>query len=82
MNFNKTRTARLGKRFVHEIENNKAGRGGFFMGILQAAVVAFTITNRLLRQCPHCHHKQVVALSEASVTVACGRCGADVLPKR
>ncbi len=52
------------------------------MGILQAAIVAFTVNSRLLQQCSHCHHRQVVALGEVSVTVGCARCGADVPPKR
>ena len=35
----------------------------------------------LERECPACHHKQVVAKSQRNETVRCAKCDGDLLPK-
>lgn len=37
---------------------------------------------QLARQCPKCGHRQVIAPSRARETVKCGKCGADIPPRK
>jgi ribosomal protein S27E len=36
----------------------------------------------LERECPACHHKQVVAISRREESVPCEKCGKPVPPKK
>jgi ribosomal protein S27E len=46
-----------------------------------AAVLAGT-RKALERECPDCHHKQTVALSQREISVPCEECNALIPPRK
>lgn len=50
--------------------------------VLHFAASAFATLKALQRQCPHCHHKQLVAPSKKNEVVLCEECGAEIPAKK
>ncbi|MEO6120486.1 MAG: hypothetical protein ABIP12_07345 [Terriglobales bacterium] len=51
------------------------------MAIIHMTNSISAVQKAMLRECPHCHEKQSVALSKSGEAVACKRCGKGIAPK-